>query len=124
MIERREFVRFSCKMEVESKIGKNWFVLQSKNISLDGIMLTCRSDIEKLKKSSIGTEKEVLLSFYLPDQRGAVKVSGRIVHMERKKNPTDGTEASIIGIKFIDVSDQTNEQLKKFILGKGNKPII
>lgn len=87
-------------------------------------MLTCRSDIEKLKKSSIGTEKEVLLSFYLPDQRGAVKVSGRIVHMERKKNPTDGTEASIIGIKFIDVSDQTNEQLKKFILGKGNKPII
>ncbi len=31
-------------------------------------MLTCGSDIEKLNKLGIGSEKEAFLSFYLADQ--------------------------------------------------------
>ncbi len=99
-------------------------MLYSKNIGLDGIMLTCGSEIDKLNKLGIGTEKEVFLSFYLPDQNDATKVSGRIVHVERKKDPVDGSEASFIGIKFNDVSDQTSKQLKKFVSSKEKKPII
>tara|TARA_B100000315_G_scaffold179573_1_gene168323 strand:- start:10758 stop:11132 length:375 start_codon:yes stop_codon:yes gene_type:complete len=122
--EQREFVRVSCRIEVESKTGNNWFMLYSKNIGLDGIMLTCGSDLEKLNKLGIDTEKEVFLSFYLPNQTHVVKVSGRIVYVERKKDSVDGSEASFIGINFIDASDKTNEQLKKFISNKEKKPII
>ena len=124
MEERREFVRISCKIEVESKTGKNWFMLNSTNIGLDGIMLTCGSDIEKLNKLGICSEKEAFLSFYLADQSDVIKISGRIVHVERKKDPVNGSEASFIGVKFNEVSDQISEQIKKFISSKKEKPII
>jgi len=81
-------------------------------------MLTCESDIEKIIEWGIGTAKEVFLSFYLPDQNNVIKVSGTIVYVERNKNPVGGSETAFIGIKFKDISDQTNEQLKKFILSK------
>ncbi len=47
MDEWRECLRISCRIEVESTKGEKWFVLCSKNIGLDGIMLTYESDIKK-----------------------------------------------------------------------------
>lgn len=109
---------------MESKTGKDWFMLYSKNVGMDGIMLTCESNIEKLNNLGITTEKEVFLSFYLPGQKHTVKVSGRIVNMEVKKDPINDSDVSIICIKFNDISDQTNKQLKKFICSEEDKPII
>ena len=90
MEEHREFARVSCRLEVETKTGRNWFVLNSKNIGMDGMMLTCGSDVEKLRKLGIDIERKVHLSFYLHNQADIVKVSGRIVHVERKANPING----------------------------------
>ncbi|GEM_PF-1809473 len=73
---------------------------------------------KKIIKLAIGTSKEVFLSFYLPDQNNVGKVSGTIVYVERNKNPVDSSETAFIGIKFKDISNQTNEQLKKIILSK------
>ena len=81
-------------------------------------MLTCESDIEKIIEVGVGAAKELFLSFYLPDQNNIVKVSGTIVYVERNKNPVDSSETAFIGIKFKDISNQTNEQQKKFILSK------
>lgn len=124
MEERREYVRISCRLEVESKTGDNWFMLYSKNIGMDGMLLTCESDIEKLKKVGIYIEKKVFLSFYLSDQSNVVKVSGRVVYIERKIDSVDNNEASLIGIQFNDVSDKTKKQMENFIFEKGKKPII
>ena len=81
-------------------------------------MFACESDIEKIIGLAIGTEKEVFLSLYLPDQNNVVKVSGTIVYVEGNKNQVGGSETAFIGIKFKDISNQTNEQLKKIILSK------
>ena len=91
---------------------------------MDGMLLSCESDIEKLKKVGIDTEKKVFLSFYLSDQGDVVKVSGMVVYVERKTDSVDGSEASFIGIQFNDVSDKTKKQLGNFISKKEKKPII
>ena len=124
MEERRESLRVSCRLEIETKAGKNWFMLNSENIGVDGMMLTCKSEVEKLKKLGIDAKQNVLLSFYLPDRNDLVKVSGMVVYVKRKANPIDGSEASFIGVKFKDVSDHTNEQLESLMSYKGKKPFI
>lgn len=124
MEERREHLRVSCMLEVEAKKARNWFLLNSRNIGMDGIMLTCDSDIEKLKKIGIDAEKQVLLSFYLTAQSNVIKVTGKIVHVERKADPIDGSEASFIGIQFNDLSDQTKKQLESFISTEKKKPLV
>ena len=124
MEERREYLRVSCMLEVEAKKARNWFLLNSRNIGMDGIMLTCDSDIEKLKKIGIDTEKQVFLSFYLTTQSNVIKVSGKILHVERKVDPIDGSEASFIGVQFNDVSDQIKKQLESFISTEKNKPLV
>ncbi len=92
---------------------------------MDGMMLTCESDIEKLKNLGIDTGKNVLLSFYLPtDQNDLVKVAGRVVYMDSKVDPVNNSEASFIGIKFKDVSDHANKQLESFVSGQNKSLII
>ena len=113
--DRRGSARVSCRLDIKSKTEKNWFLLNSMNISMSGIMLTCDTDLEKLKELGIDTEKEVFLSFYLPNESHLVKVSGRIKHIKRKTDSVDKIEASFVGIQFKDVPEQITKYLETFV---------
>lgn len=120
--ERREHIRVSCRLDVEANTGKDWFLLNSKDISMGGMMLTTESDINKLKKLKIDVEKQVSLSFYLPNQSNLIKVFGKVRYIKRKKDYNDDKENSLIGIRFIkEISKQFNDQLEHFIYGKDKR---
>ncbi len=84
---RRKSIRVSCRLEVESKtFGQKWFFIYSKNIGMDGMMLTSESSIEKIKKLGIDIDKNIFLSFYLPnDENYVTKISGKVVYVGKKQ---------------------------------------
>lgn len=126
MKERRENVRVPCRLEIETGTGEKWFVIESKNIGIDGMMLSTELDIKKIKKLGIDIEKKVFLSFYLPlpIQSELIKVSGKIVYIEKKVDSMNKKEISFIGIQFENLSEYYKKLLRDFILGKGKKITI
>lgn len=124
MKERRENVRVSCRLEIEASTGEKWFVIESRNIGIDGMMLSTKLDIEKIKKLGIDIEKKVFLSFYLPIQSKLIKVSGKIMYIEKKADSMNKKEISFIGIQFENLSEYYKKRFRDFILGKEKKTTI
>lgn len=120
--ERRKHVRVSCRIDVDTKTDKNWFLLNSNDISTGGMMLTTESDIKKLKKLKIDIKEKVFLSFYLPNQSDLIKVLGEVKYLKRKKDFIDKKETSFIGIQFLkETSKEIQKKLEMFVYGKSQR---
>lgn len=122
--ERRKCARISCRLEIEANSGEDWFILNSRNIGLGGMMLTAEADIEKLKKLNIYDGEKVLLSFYLPKQSDLIKTYGKVVHVRRKTDTVEEKEISLIGIQFINLTVSVKKQLELFVYGGHKNPLL
>ena len=118
MEDRRKSVRISCKLSIESSADGKWYILNCKNIGVDGMLLTAESEIEKLSKLGFEMDKKVSLSFYLPNQTDLLKVSGKVVYIERKTDTIEKTDITLIGIQFTDLQEHIKKKLEDFTFGR------
>ncbi len=106
--EKRLFERKRLRSRVvfEDESGEGFIYFYSTDVSSGGIFF--ESDVP-LK---IGTK--VFLSFNLPPENKIVRATGTVVRVEREKG---GATVLGMGIQFVDITDQAQQQLDQYIKG-------
>lgn len=108
-LERRLYPRRRARIKVvfKDEFGDGLLALWSENISVGGLFIA--SDIP------IRIGSYVFLSFSLPDAKDEISATGQVVRIARKDAEEGVGEREGIGIRFVGLSSEASEAIRRFV---------
>ena len=109
-VPARQAIRILVKVKVEGKVGSDFFIANTVDVSVTGLLFECDHEL--------GAGDTVEASFFLPGNGGYNRVIAKSQLM--RSVPSDGP-LKRYGVKFTEFKEGTPEQISEFIAKKNGK---
>ena len=104
--ERRQKARIDVRWPINVLVDENVIDGETKNISLDGISITCK------KALRINNTYQI---FILPPDHQVIKISGKVMWSDMYGIDDEDNAAVALGACFLEISDEDSDFLKEVI---------